>query len=126
MPPELNVRPVVCGPVGMFAGTPAAALNVTLWLLLIVHVTVPAAEMSTLPGANDNPGVVTLALAGKPAVTVIVWNADAVALPSVASTLMFAGPADTPVTSPVPAFTVATPVALELHASVAPAIGLPF
>lgn len=85
----------------------------------------PPAEMSTLRGENDKPGVVTLADAGKPPVTAIVMKFDAFALPIVAEAVIFALPAETPVTSPVVAPTVATPVAFELHVTVAPPMAAP-
>lgn len=123
-PTTVNVReseltPLMLPPAGL------APVNVTLWPPSPFHVTVPGAEMSTVLGENGNPGE-ALADDGKALVTAIVWNDDAVALPSVASAVIFALPTATPVTRPVPAFTVATPVAFELHPIVAPAMALLF
>lgn len=110
----------------MFAGAPVPPLKTTLCAFPSVHVTVPPAAMSTLAGSKEFPGVVTVAFDANADVTLIVMKLDAVALPSVASAVMLAVPVETPVTSPVAAATAATPVAFELHVTVAPEMGFPF
>ena len=125
VPAVLNVRESELT-IPMSGGTPTPPSNVTLWALPSVHVTVPPTAMSTLAGEKKLPGVETFALIGNALATLIVRKLDAVALPSVASAVMFAFPAATPVTRPVVAPTIAIPVAFELHVTVDPAIGLPF
>lgn len=103
----------------MFAGTPVAGSNVTLWFPVMFQVTVPLSAMSTDDGLNEFPGVVTVALDGNTgAVTVIVTSSVTFTEPDVAVTVIVTAPAATPVTSPA-ADTVARAV-LELdQASVA-------
>lgn len=108
----------------MSAGDPPV-LNVTLWPDRPVQFTLPPCAMSTLNGENVDPDVLTFPVSGNAPVTAMVTKLDALALPIVAAAVMFGLPAATPVTSPVAAFTVAKPVLLELHTTVAPPIGLP-
>ena len=99
----------------MFAGAEPPP-NVTLCSLSNVNITAPPTRMSTENGENVLDVVaVTAAFMGGGLVTVIVMAFCTVVEPAVAVAVMVALPADTPVTTPVDAFTVAMPRADEFH-----------
>ena len=125
VPTAVKVRetvPLAVSP--MFAGADPPP-KVTLCSRSKVNSTAPLTRRSTDDGENVlNVVAVTDAFAGNALVTVMAMAFCTVVEPAVALTVMVALPADTPVTTPVDASTVALAGADELQVTVA-AIGLP-